>query len=61
MTFLIIQILTGIGLAMTYVPAADQAYASLLYLDYQQPWGWFLAGAPLLRRLGHGGDAALFT
>lgn len=42
MTFLLIQILTGIGLSMVYVPAADQAYESLLYLDYQQPWGWFL-------------------
>jgi ubiquinol-cytochrome c reductase cytochrome b subunit len=42
MTLLLIQILTGIGLALVYVPAADQAYNSLLYLDYQQPWGWFL-------------------
>ncbi len=42
MTLLIIQILTGIGLALVYVPAADKAYESLLYLDYQQPLGWFL-------------------
>ncbi len=42
LTFLLIQILTGIGLAMTYVPAANEAYDSLLYLDYEQPWGWFL-------------------
>jgi ubiquinol-cytochrome c reductase cytochrome b subunit len=42
LTMLLIQILTGIGLAMVYVPAADQAYESLLYLDYQQPLGWFL-------------------
>ena len=37
-----IQIITGIGLALVYVPAADKAYDSLLFLDYQQPLGWFL-------------------
>src|SRR5438034_1025916 len=42
LTFLLVQILTGIGLALVYVPAADKAYASLLYLDYEQPLGWFL-------------------
>src|SRR5271167_324930 len=42
MTLLMIQILTGIGLALVYVPAADKAYDSLLFLDYQQPLGWFL-------------------
>ncbi len=42
LTLLVLQILTGIGLALTYVPSADQAYESLLYLNYQQPWGWFL-------------------
>jgi ubiquinol-cytochrome c reductase cytochrome b subunit len=42
LTFLLIQILTGIGLSMVYVPSADQAYESLLYLDYEQPLGWFL-------------------
>ncbi len=42
LTFLLIQILTGIGLAMVYVPSADNAYESLLYLDYHQPLGWFL-------------------
>src|SRR6202795_5297644 len=39
---LIVQILTGIGLALVYVPAADKAYESLLFLNYQQPLGWFL-------------------
>jgi ubiquinol-cytochrome c reductase cytochrome b subunit len=42
LTMLIIQILTGIGLAMVYVPSADKAYDSLLYLDYQETLGWFL-------------------
>ena len=42
MTLLIIQILTGIGLALVYVPSADKAYDSLLYLNYEQPLGWFL-------------------
>ena len=38
----LIQILTGIGLALVYVPAADKAYESLLFLNYDQPLGWFL-------------------
>jgi ubiquinol-cytochrome c reductase cytochrome b subunit len=42
MTLFLIQILTGIGLALVYVPAADKAYESLLYLNYEQPLGWYL-------------------
>jgi ubiquinol-cytochrome c reductase cytochrome b subunit len=42
MTMLMIQIITGIGLAFVYVPAADKAYESLLYMNYQQPLGWFI-------------------
>lgn len=42
MTLLFLQIVTGIGLALVYVPSADKAYASLEYLNYQQPYGWFL-------------------
>lgn len=42
MTLLAIQILTGIGLALVYVPTAAEAYESLLYLNYEQPLGWFL-------------------
>src|SRR5947209_734700 len=42
LTLLMIQIVTGIGLALVYVPAADKAYDSLLFLNYEQPLGWFL-------------------
>jgi ubiquinol-cytochrome c reductase cytochrome b subunit len=42
LTLLLIQILTGIGLALVYVPAADKAYDSLLYLNDPQSSGWFL-------------------
>jgi ubiquinol-cytochrome c reductase cytochrome b subunit len=42
LTLLIVQILTGIGLALVYVPSADKAYDSLLYLNYDQTLGWFL-------------------
>ena len=33
LTLLLVQILTGIGLAMVYDPTADKAYDSLLYMD----------------------------
>src|SRR5215813_4231822 len=42
LTLLIVQILTGIGLALVYVPSADKAYDSLLYMDYHVTVGWFL-------------------
>src|SRR3954470_521744 len=42
MTLLGIQVITGIALALVYVPSADRAYESLLYLDYEQPLGWLL-------------------
>jgi len=41
-TLLVIQILTGIGLALVYVPTTAEAYQSLVFLNYQQPMGWFL-------------------
>jgi ubiquinol-cytochrome c reductase cytochrome b subunit len=41
-TLLAIQVLTGIGLALVYVPAADKAYESLLYLNNEQPLGGLL-------------------
>ena len=37
-----IQIVTGICLALVYVPSAADAYSSLEYLNYQQQLGWFL-------------------
>lgn len=42
LTLFMVQIISGIGLALVYVPAADQAYESLLFLNYEQPLGWFL-------------------
>jgi ubiquinol-cytochrome c reductase cytochrome b subunit len=38
----VLQIATGICLALIYVPSADGAYQSLLYLNFQAPFGWFL-------------------
>src|SRR5215468_6751952 len=42
LTLLLLQILTGIGLALVYVPSADKAYDSLLALNYDVTVGWFL-------------------
>src|SRR5215468_10487186 len=42
LTLFIMQIATGICLALVYLPSADQAYDSLLYLNYVAPLGWFL-------------------
>lgn len=42
LTLLMVQIVTGICLALVYVPSADQAYESLIYLNYQQAFGWLL-------------------
>jgi len=41
-TLLVIQVLTGIGLALVYVPTTHEAYQSLVYLNEVQPLGWFL-------------------
>jgi ubiquinol-cytochrome c reductase cytochrome b subunit len=38
----IIQIVTGILLALVYVPSANEAWLSLEYLNYEQPLGWYL-------------------
>jgi len=39
-----IQLATGIMLAMVYVPSAAEAYTTLEYLTFQQDLGWFLRG-----------------
>ena len=39
---LVIQIITGTCLAFVYVPSADEAYSTLEYLTYVQPFGWYL-------------------
>jgi ubiquinol-cytochrome c reductase cytochrome b subunit len=42
LTLFLLQIVTGICLALVYVPSADEAFRSLHVLNYQQPLGWFL-------------------
>src|SRR5262245_25451296 len=42
LTLLLLQVLTGIALAMVYVPSADKAFDSLIYLNYTQRLGWFM-------------------
>src|ERR1700731_514702 len=42
MTLLLLQILTGVGLALFYVPSAAKASDSLLALNYDVTLGWFL-------------------
>ena len=42
LTLFLLQIATGICLALVYVPSADRAFDSLLYLNYTTPFGWFL-------------------
>jgi ubiquinol-cytochrome c reductase cytochrome b subunit len=42
LTLLLVQVLTGIGLALVFVPSADKAYDSLLALNYDVTLGWFL-------------------
>ncbi len=39
-----IQLATGIMLAMVYVPSAAEAYTTLEYLTFNQYLGWFLRG-----------------
>jgi ubiquinol-cytochrome c reductase cytochrome b subunit len=42
LTMLAVQILTGIALSLVFVPSADKAYDSLLYLNFDQYGGWFV-------------------
>ena len=39
---LLLELVTGLCLALVYAPSADNAWQSLLYLNYQQPLGWYL-------------------
>jgi ubiquinol-cytochrome c reductase cytochrome b subunit len=39
---LLLEVVTGLCLALVYSPSADNAWDSLLYLNYQQPFGWYL-------------------
>lgn len=39
---LLVEFVTGVGLGLFYSPSADKAWRSLLYLNYQQPFGWYL-------------------
>jgi ubiquinol-cytochrome c reductase cytochrome b subunit len=41
-TLLMLQIVTGILLALVYVPSAAEAWNSLNILNHQVPLGWFL-------------------
>ncbi|MGA8656278.1 MAG: cytochrome b N-terminal domain-containing protein [Chthoniobacterales bacterium] len=38
----VVQVVTGIVLALNYIPSAAEAYRSLEFLNYEQPLGWFL-------------------
>ncbi len=42
MTLLVLQIVTGIGLGMVYVPSAGEAYESLEHINYNVELGWML-------------------
>lgn len=44
LTAFIVQVITGICLAMTYVAGGDQAYESLKYITQEAPWGSLVRG-----------------
>src|SRR5664280_2214244 len=44
LTIFILQVFTGIMLALIYVPSAGEAWNSLQYLNHDVTLGWFLRG-----------------
>jgi ubiquinol-cytochrome c reductase cytochrome b subunit len=54
MLVLVLQIVTGIWLAMNYKPSADDAFASVEYIMRDVDWGW------LLRYMHSTGASAFF-
>lgn len=50
---LVLQIVTGILLAMSYSPSPEHAYDSILYIMNEVPFGWFIRG------LHHWGASAM--
>ena len=42
LSMFVLQMITGICLAVVYVPSANDAYTSLVYLITEQPLGWLL-------------------
>src|SRR5258707_11127327 len=42
LTVLVLQVVTGILLALLYVPSAGEAWSSLQVLNHQVAFGWFI-------------------
>jgi ubiquinol-cytochrome c reductase cytochrome b subunit len=55
MLVLVLQIVTGIWLAMNYKPSAEDAFASVEYIMRDVEWGW------LIRYLHSTGASAFFV
>ena len=44
LTAFIVQTVTGVILAMYYVPSPDEAYESIRYITNDLTWGWLVRG-----------------
>ena len=44
LTVFMLQFVTGILLALVYVPSAGEAWSSLQVLNHEIPLGWFIRG-----------------